>query len=87
MGTTTQRTTHTVSNIWTDAVSSIAGAANVGGFVKNLSSYTVEIIKGGSVAPTSNAAGIPVLPYGEEWCETDHIWVRGTGTIAFDVLS
>lgn len=88
MGTTTQRTTHSVSASYTDVVTSIPGAANASGLLKNLSGYTIDVVKGGASAPGANVQGVKLLPFGEEYCEAANIWVRCDpgALVAFDVL-
>ncbi|HEX7852333.1 MAG TPA: hypothetical protein VF503_01395 [Sphingobium sp.] len=74
---------------WTDAVTSIAGAANVAGLIRNASPVQFEVIKGGASAPAPTDRGVPVNPGGAEYCVTDHIWLRGpTGAAAiFETMS
>lgn len=90
MATTTQRTSHTVRTDWTDVITSIPGAANAAGMLRNKSGQAVEVIKGGNV-PVATDSGVVMEAFGKEYCEASHIWVRTIGTqyavVAFEALS
>jgi hypothetical protein len=76
MVTTTQRTSHAVTDSYTDIVTSIPGAAATPGFIRHLGGADVEIVMGGAGAPASTVRGIPLSQGEEEACEADHIWVK-----------
>lgn len=92
MTTETLRATHTVTEDYSDLVTSIPGAAAVGGFVRHLGGADIEIIKGGADAPAETVRGIPLRAGSDgEWCDADHIWVRCrrdmSAKLAFETLS
>ena len=76
MATTTLRQTHMVTRNYSDLITSIPGAAGKSGFVKHLGGADVEIVFGGAPKPADSVRGSGLTVRGEEWAETDHIWVR-----------
>ena len=95
MATTTLRSgasviTHNVTSTYTDVITSISGAANVAGMLRNLTNNYLTVVKGGTTAPDSGSSGEVLMPYDAVFCETDHIWVRfqngGTATVCFETI-
>jgi hypothetical protein len=76
MVTQTLRTSHLVTDVYTDVITSIPGAASANGFIRHLGGADVEIVMGGAGAPASTVRGIPLSQGDEESCEADHIWVK-----------
>lgn len=89
MGTTMERQTHTVIATYSDVVTSIAGAASTPGLLRNLTGYTMDVVKGGASAPDNALQGVKLLPFGAEYCDSDHIWVRcaNGGSVTFEAVS
>ena len=76
MPTTTLRQSHPVTRTYSDLMASIPNAANKPGFVKHFGGAEVEIVLGGAGRPDIGVRGSPLPARGEEWAETDHIWLR-----------
>lgn len=89
MGTTMERQVHEVEAGYTDVVTSIAGAASTPGLLRNLTGYTLDVVKGGASAPSNSLPGVKLLPFGAEYCDSDHIWVRcaNGGSVTFEAVS
>jgi hypothetical protein len=73
---TTLRTSHLVTEAYTDVITSIPGAADVSGFIRHLGGADIEIVMGGAAQPAPSVRGIPLSQGEEEPCEADHIWVK-----------
>lgn len=91
MGTTTNRANHAVTDTYTDIITSIAGAASVAGNVNNLGDAEMEMVKGGATAPDAGVRGKPLLPWGSDYVEADHIWIRcrrsgASGVVGFEAF-
>ncbi|MGE4431902.1 MAG: hypothetical protein AB7E05_14295 [Sphingobium sp.] len=91
MATTTLRQTHSASAEYSDLTTSIPGAAGATGFIKHLGGTEVEIVFGGAEEPEATVRGTLLRAGGEEWCESDHIWLRcphgGAATLGFVAFS
>jgi hypothetical protein len=81
--------THAVTNAFSNAVTSIPGAASAPGCLRNLSVNAMIVVKGGAVAPDNNSSGELLPAHGEVYCDTPFIWVRtivGEGFVAYETI-
>ena len=81
--------THAVTNSFTNAVTSIPGAANAPGCLRNLSTNSMIVVKGGATAPDDASSGELLPAFGEVFCDTAYIWVRairGSGSVSYETL-
>lgn len=81
---TTTYSPFVVTTTWKDIIAdpnySALNSADI--TVQNISTGVIQIFFGGATMPGSTSEGERLVQYGSRRGSSDHIWVRGTGSLS-----